>query len=69
MTGGFLAFVGYPEIGVRLLKKAVEGNYLAVPAMDTDPLYASVRTRPEFAAIRAEAMRRQKEFLAKRSSG
>ena len=69
MTGGFLAFTGYPEIGVRLLRKAVEGNYLAVPAMDTDPFYASVRARPEFAAIRAEAVRRQKDFLAKRPAG
>ena len=69
MTGGFLAFMGYPEIGLRLLKKAVESNYLAVPAMDTDPFYESVRKRPEFAAIRAEALRKQKEFLARRSAG
>jgi TolB-like protein/Flp pilus assembly protein TadD len=69
MTGGFLAFMGYPEIGLRLLKTAVEGNYLAVSAMDVDPFYASVRSRPEFAAIRAEAVRRQKEFVAKRASG
>ena len=69
MSGGFLAFMGYPEIGERLLKRAVEGNYLAVPAMDTDPFYASVRQRPGFAAIRAEAVRRQNEFLKKRTSG
>jgi TolB-like protein/Tfp pilus assembly protein PilF len=68
MTGGFLAWAGYPDAALRLLRKAVERNYLCVPAMDKDPFFDSVRKTPEFAAIRQEAVRRQKEFVARRNA-
>ena len=55
---------GEPESALRLLKSAVEGNFLAVPAMDTDPLLASVRSRPEFKEIRQLALDRQKQIVA-----
>jgi serine/threonine protein kinase/tetratricopeptide (TPR) repeat protein len=61
-----LSRAGYADAALRLLREAVEGNYLAVPAMDDDPLFDPIRKTPEFAAIRSEAVRRQKEFLAKR---
>ena len=57
-----------PRRRLRLLRQAVDGNYLAYPAMDLDPLYEPVRKSTEFAAIRAEAIRKQKEFLAKRGA-
>ncbi len=65
---GHLALAGYGEAALRLLRKAVEGNYLVHEAMDRDPLFDSIRKSPEFLAIRDEAIRRQKEFIAHRSS-
>ena len=62
---GLLSRAGYPDAALPLLRKAVEGNYLAVPAMDDDPLLDSIRKTPEFAVIRAEAVRRQQEFMAR----
>jgi hypothetical protein len=63
----WLAWCGYRDAALRLLRRAVEDNYLAVPAMDRTVLLDSIRKDPEFAAIRDEAMRRQKEFVARRS--
>ncbi len=65
-VAGDLAFSGHREPALRLLRSAVEGNYLAYPAMDNDPLFASLRSSPEFAAIRSLAIERQKKFLAHR---
>ena len=63
----YLACAGYRELALRLLRRAVEDNYLCVPAMDRTTLLDSIRKDPEFAAIREEALRRQKEFSARRS--
>jgi hypothetical protein len=65
-AAGHLALAGYGDSALRLLRKAVEDNYLCHEAMDRDPLFESVRKTPDYAAIRAESIRRQKEFLAKR---
>jgi len=35
--------------------------------MDADPMYAGVRSDPEFAAIRTLAIERQKKFLTHRA--
>jgi serine/threonine protein kinase/TolB-like protein len=66
-AAGHLALAGYDEAALRLLRKAVDASYLCHEAMDRDPLLESIRKTPEFAAIRAESVRKQKEFLAKRS--
>ncbi len=62
----FLAIAGYREGALRLLRKTVEGNYLCFPAANNDPVFDSIRGTPEFAAIRAEASRRQKAFSENR---
>ncbi len=51
----------------RRIRQAVEGNFIPYPAMDNDPLFQAIRTDPEFAAIRAEALRKQKAFLESRA--
>ncbi len=63
-----LSAFGYNDASLRLLRSVVAGNFLCCPAMDNDPLFDSVRKDPEFAAIRAEAIRRQKEFIVRRAS-
>jgi TolB-like protein len=62
------AMAGYPDSTLRLLKRAVDGNYLIHEALDKDPVFEPIRKTPEYAAIRAESVRRQKEFLAKRAA-
>ena len=61
-----LAQCRQPDLALRLLKTAVEQNYCSYPAMDKDPLFASIRGTPEFAAIRQAGIDCQKRFLAHR---
>jgi DNA-binding winged helix-turn-helix (wHTH) protein/serine/threonine protein kinase len=59
-----LAYCGQSEAALQMLKRAIQGNYCSYPAMDSDPFFASVRAKPEFAAIRSAAIACQKDFLA-----
>jgi tetratricopeptide (TPR) repeat protein len=56
------AYCGQHEMALRTLRRAVEQNYCAVPAMDNDPLFASIRNMPEFAAIRTAGIECQRKF-------
>jgi TolB-like protein/Tfp pilus assembly protein PilF len=67
-VGAGLALCGQSDLALQLLKTAVEQNYCAWPAMDNDTALASVRARPEFAAIRAAGIACQKRFLAHRDA-
>ena len=67
-AAGHLALAGYGDGALRLLRKAVEDSYLCHEAMDRDPLFEALRKSPEYAAVHAESVRRQKEFLAKRAT-
>ena len=68
-VGSILSYCGQREAALRQLRTAVEGGWAAYRAMDADPMYASVRSDPEFAAIRALAIERQQKFLAHRARG
>ncbi|HEX5854109.1 MAG TPA: hypothetical protein VFZ57_00700, partial [Thermoanaerobaculia bacterium] len=67
-AGGRMAYCGNSGSALRLLRKSVEDNYLAVPAMDRDPLLAKVRDMPEFGQIRALAIEKQKQLAARRGT-
>jgi TolB-like protein len=64
--GAAMAECGQSDLALRLLKTAVEQNFCAWPAMDKDLEFASIRGRPEFAAIRQAGIECQKRFLAHR---
>ncbi|HEY3202258.1 MAG TPA: protein kinase [Thermoanaerobaculia bacterium] len=62
-----LSLAGRRPEALRLLRAALEGGFIPYPAMDNDPLFDSIRQDPDFAAIRTEAIRKQKEFLERRT--
>jgi hypothetical protein len=62
------AHFGYPDISLRLLKRAVEQNFCGYPAIDRDPLLVSIRKTPEFAEIRRSGMACQQRFLSHRAA-
>jgi TolB-like protein/Tfp pilus assembly protein PilF len=56
------AFTGQRDAALRLLRRAVEQNYCSYPALDNDPLFASIRNTAEFAAIRSVGIECEKKF-------
>jgi TolB-like protein/Flp pilus assembly protein TadD len=65
--GSILSSCGRRQAAVRQLRTAAETGWAGYQAMDRDPLYASVRSDPEYARIRAIAVERQNRFLAHRA--
>jgi hypothetical protein len=63
-----IGFCGERERALQLLRKAVEGNYCGYPALDRDPLFDSIRKKPEFAEIRKLGIACQQRFLAHRAA-
>jgi Tfp pilus assembly protein PilF len=57
------AFCNQNEVALQLLRSSIEGNFLAYPGMDKDPLLAGIRSNPEFGRIRALAVERQKQVV------
>jgi TolB-like protein/predicted Ser/Thr protein kinase len=65
--GAALAFCGFREASLRLLRRAIEENYCSYPAMDNDPIWDNVRKTPEFAALRKKGIECRERFLAYRA--
>jgi TolB-like protein/Tfp pilus assembly protein PilF len=61
-----LAYCGQTETALKMLGRAIGGNYCSYPAIDSDPLFASIRRKPEFGEVRSAAISCQKKFLAER---
>ncbi len=64
MTGTEMSFCGQQDVAFRVLKKAIEHNYCAYQALQSDPLLAKLRERPEFNQLLSAARECQNRFLA-----
>jgi len=63
-----LAGCGHPELGIRLLRAAVEQNYCVPDPIRKDPLLESVRSLTGYAEVLKAATECQRKFLSYRSS-
>jgi DNA-binding winged helix-turn-helix (wHTH) protein/serine/threonine protein kinase len=61
-----LASCGQTGSAAELLRRAIAGNYCSFPAMEHDPLFASLRSQPEYGGILAAGRTCQERFLAGR---
>ncbi|HTU46766.1 MAG TPA: hypothetical protein VMF91_16990 [Bryobacteraceae bacterium] len=59
-----LSYVNQTEAALAMLKRTVEEGYCSYPGMDSDPLLANLRSKPEFVELRAAGMRCQNKFLS-----
>ena len=66
-TGTLLSYCGRKDAAVRLLRNAIEQNYFAYTALQSDPLLAGLRESPEFNELLSAAEQCQNRFLAERS--
>jgi hypothetical protein len=63
-----LSVCGHPELGMRLLRTAVEQNYCVPDAIRNDPLLDKVRPLPGYPAVIQSAVECQQQFLDYRRS-
>jgi hypothetical protein len=61
-----LAHCGRSELAVQLLRSAIEQNYCAREALESDPLLARLRQAPQFQNLRHEAKRCQEMVFVSR---
>ncbi len=66
--GSILAYCGQREVALKFLRRAVEENYCAYTALQTDPLLAKMRGSAEFNQMLAAASECQKKFMVSQSS-
>ncbi|MBZ5536711.1 MAG: protein kinase [Acidobacteriia bacterium] len=63
-----LAYCGQTDAALAMLKRAIQGKYCSYPAIDSDPFFSNLRSKPEFAEIRSAAIACQNKFLVQRKS-
>jgi serine/threonine protein kinase/tetratricopeptide (TPR) repeat protein len=61
-----ISFCNRPTEALGFLREAVRRNYCTYPAIEKDPLFASVRALPEYKAFRETAVACQARFLSER---
>ena len=65
-VGAALSYCGQKDAALQLLRSAVEHNYCAYTALQTDPLLVRFRGTPEFGELLSAAKECQNRFLAQR---
>jgi len=66
-TAEIEAFCGRNQVALGLLRQAVQGRFCSYPALDSDPLFSSLRHTAEFQEIRVAAIDCQNKFVAFRN--
>jgi len=64
-----LSYCGHQDGAVRLLRSAINQNYCAYTALQTDPLLKKLRGTPEFSDLLPPAKECQNRFLGQRDQG
>jgi len=62
-----LSYCGQKDAALHLLRNAIEHNYCAYTALQTDPLLVKLRGTLEFSELLAAAKECQNRFLAQRN--
>jgi hypothetical protein len=65
-VGTMLSFCGQRDAALRLLRSAIEHNYCAYAALQSDPLLVKLRGTSEFSELLSAAKQCQNRFLAER---
>jgi len=65
-AGALLSYCGQEDAALRLLRSAVEHNYCAYAALQSDPLLGKLRGTSEFSGLLSAAKDCQSRFLAHR---
>jgi serine/threonine protein kinase/DNA-binding winged helix-turn-helix (wHTH) protein len=62
LVAGHLAYCGEKPQALAMLRHAITAGYCSYPALDKDPMFATIRNEPEFADLRSKAMACRKSF-------
>ena len=66
LVGSVLSYCGQKDAAVHSLRSAIEQNYCAYTALQSDPMLAKLRGTPEFSKLLSAAKECQNRFLAQR---
>lgn len=66
VVGALLSYCGQKDAAVHLVRSAIEQNYCAYTALQSDPLLVKLRATPEFRELLSAARNCQSRFLAQR---
>ncbi|HEY4054298.1 MAG TPA: winged helix-turn-helix domain-containing protein, partial [Terriglobales bacterium] len=59
-----LSFSGQVDAALRQLRRAIQGNYCSFPAIDSDPLFNTIRNHAGFSELRESGIECQQRFQA-----